>query len=360
MWALLSGPLLAAGPPPAEAQDAVPASPDREAGNVARAAKGLARRLSTHTTDHFIFFYSADHPAPAQTGQLLEHAHDFFYRAFEKAGFHLQPIRTRLTWVIFTQHGEFDDYAREADYMDMSWLNGYYSARTNRVAVVQAAGAVASPRCEAASPPAILELMFAGAPIPSGSGEALLSDGAVEMTKAAHEAAHQLAFNSGLQRRGVMYPLWVSEGIATHFEMAGAEMAGAPGVAFSRLQVLSETNAQRRLVPLRQFITVTRLPADDSALTSREVYAEAWALFRFLFEQHGHELAAYLAAVSDSPTGWRDELTLRREFVAAFGSVSNLEESWTRFLHSVIAPPRRPQEWSAAFTDITWLLRDGS
>src|SRR5690606_28209818 len=67
---------------------------------------------------------------------LLEKTYERFYDAF--ADFAPEPTDTRLIAVLFDKHDAYVQYATDADRIDMSWSNGYYSARTNRVALVLA------------------------------------------------------------------------------------------------------------------------------------------------------------------------------------------------------------------------------
>ncbi len=290
---------------------------------------------------------------------MLERTHERFYQSFETAGFHPQPLRGRLTWVVFNRHEEFDAYAREADHMDISYLDGYYSARTNRVAVVRRGDATAPQTVNAAGPHAGTRLLLSGFLNDSGHAQADGSpEEALDMERAMHEAAHQLAFNSGLQKRGVMYPLWVSEGMAMHFETERPATADAAPKGVGRRQALLKAEARGHLLPLAEFLTMTRVPTEEDGLTSSEAYAEAWGVFRFLFEQRGSALKRYLAALARLPGGWRDEDVIRREIVAAFGSIARLQESWTEFLGDIAAPPPHTLPCPAGVSDIVSLRAD--
>jgi hypothetical protein len=364
LWALLPGPLLAVEPDPdpapaPTARDGEGVLSEREVNDVTRVTRQRNRRLFTCMTDHYLVLSSVDQSTAADAARLLERIHDRFYRSFEKAGFRLAPLRSRLTWVIFDGHDEFDRYAGEVDRMDMSQLDGYYSARTNRVALIRHPAPVSLRHADVSAQAGLIQAMFAVLPISSEIGRLVGTVGGdLDVERSTHEAAHQLAFNTGLQERGVMYPLWVSEGLATHFETDRPEFSDGRQSALGRRRLLLETQARGRLLPLDEFVTVTRLPPDNEAVSDREVYAEAWGLFRFLFEEHGGQLKTYLAALAGLPRGWRDDDTLRREFIAAFGPIGPLEESWTRFLGKIRAlAPSRPH--APDVPDMRRMLSDG-
>ena len=67
---------------------------------------------------------------------VLEVTHDDFFTAFPTDRFDHQALAGPAMWVCFQAPKRFDRYARLADRRDMSHLRGYYSARTNRVALL--------------------------------------------------------------------------------------------------------------------------------------------------------------------------------------------------------------------------------
>lgn len=307
-------------------------------------------RFFMHPTRHFALIYATDHAWALAMGRVLEETHEEFYRTFREAGFDPKPIEGRLTWVCFVSYGDFDDYARRADRMDMSWSDGYYSARTNRVALVRPGkgstlregGVEASLALKASRGNSDLYPVTE-----SEGGEQVAAEDsiAVDESRATHELSHQLAFNSGIQKRGVMYPMWVSEGLATSFER---EATGGTGLREDnpvRRRCLIEAYRGGRLMPLEDFLTLTRLPASDPSAT-REIYAQAWSVFRFLFSDRREELRRYLAALSKLEPGRRDRATIRREIVAAFGPIDRLDVSWKAHLEK-LSDQTASEEFSA-------------
>ena len=69
--------------------------------------------------------------------RTLEYAYQHFYQVFAQAGFDLSRPSERLIWICFPQKSGFSKYALRVEGMDLSWLDGYYSTLTNRVAIVQ-------------------------------------------------------------------------------------------------------------------------------------------------------------------------------------------------------------------------------
>jgi hypothetical protein len=330
--ALVAGPVFGE-PPPGPVAPILSALPTT-GGNEAEALPPECARggFSKYKTEHYLVVHAVDEAWAADLGRALEWARGRFCRAMKEAGLPAADTGARLVWVCFPNHDDFNAYARSADHTDMAWLDEYYSARTNRVAMV-CRRAPAGPRAEV--PPV-------GAPGPVGpraaaplSAAADAAARGIDVTRATHEAVHQLSFNTGLMRRGVMYPLWVSEGMATNFEV---DPSGDPDLRNTgRCGDLLDKKAKGKLVPLDRFVTCCRVPSGDPEAVD-EIYAQAWGFFRFVFQGRREGLRKYLAALAAKEPGRRDEATLRREFTASFGPIESLEQPWATFLQTCALP----------------------
>ena len=143
-----------------------------------------------------------------------------------------------------------------------------------------------------------------------------------------HEAAHQLAFNTGLQKQKVMYPIWVSEGLASNFE--NCIPADDEHIRQKRLLTMYREN---RLIPLNEFILLTRMPEDSAQ--RKDIYAQACVFFKFLSEEHTDSFKNYMADLYDVRTGWRSRAALHTEFISAFGPIKEMDKSWNAYLKSL-------------------------
>jgi hypothetical protein len=95
-----------------------------------------------------------------------------------------------------------------------------------------------------------------------------------------------------------MYPFWVSEGLATNFEFEWLAGPGFTNCSTARHDCLVKTHAAGDLVPLRQFVVQTKVPA--SASRSRRYYAQAWAFFQYLLtERNAYSEGALLSRAPD-------------------------------------------------------------
>jgi hypothetical protein len=249
-------------------------------------------------------------------GQMLDRVYDRFYQSFGQAGFSPRRDIGKLVCVCLDSYNQFDAYGRSADGMEASWMDGYYSYQTNRVAFVRSStGALVQPASAPAKSP-----RRAAANAPADPGP--LSAG-VNVRTATHELAHQLAFNSGLQNRGATYPFWLTEGLAMNFEATSADSCGLCQSDSRYRARLADARSRGVLIPLERFVGMTEVPT-GSAQAIRDAYAQAWGLFAYLFEHHRTELVKYLADVSKAWPGSGSD-ALRRRFIDAFGPLDRLE-----------------------------------
>jgi Protein of unknown function (DUF1570) len=290
----------------------------------------LAGPLVSTRTKHFDLLHKPGASFATLAGTTLERAYQHFYEVFGQAGFDLSRPADRLIWICFPQKSSFDRYALRVEGMDLSWLDGYYSTLTNRVAIVQADEGPSPQEETAPVLPREVRVAVAANRSPREDVLPMAPGPQFDVTRLTHEAAHQLSFNSGLQKRGVMYPLWVSEGLATNFEFSGGANPGLDRANLPRRNGLCNAYATGGLTPLRQFVVQTTVPPDASV--GRRYYAQAWGFFRFLLTEHPEALRAYLRQLAQTRPERRDALTMFTEFTQAFGPLAPLESAWYAFL----------------------------
>ena len=302
-----------------------------DSATLAMAEPFLGEFIQVSTTEHFAIAHEAGANYVPGAGKTLEQAYTQFYGTFSRAGFELTRSTDPFVWVCFSQQSQFNAYAMQVEGTDLSWLDGYYSTLTNRVAVVEPSPRVSEQdKTTASSGPD----RWASSTATRRRREDVLpmsgDTSQVDVARLTHELAHQLAFNSGLQKRGVLYPFWVSEGLATNFEFEGPMGSGFEKRTTARRDCLVKARAAGELVPLAQFVVQTSVPSN--AAQSRRYYAQAWAFFQYLLTERSEGLRGYLHQVATLPPGRRTAKVLRREFTDAFGSPEDLESSWSTFL----------------------------
>ncbi|MCY2930177.1 MAG: DUF1570 domain-containing protein [Planctomycetota bacterium] len=315
-----------AGCTPESLSSALDASPADDAARCQELTRRLGQPLRVYPSEQFLLLSAGDAETAARTGQLLDQVSRRFHDGFAQAGFPVCRPAGKLVWVCLGSYEALEAYGRQADGVEVSWMDAFYSLRTNRVAVVRGGpGAAAAKGATVVQPGGTVAFGSPGATSrPAGEG--------LNLQTATHELAHQLAFNGGLQRRGLTYAFWLTEGLATNFEAETADGVGLGRDAPLYHARLAEAKAAGRLLPLEEFVAMTQLPPGSPAQATREAYAQAWGLFHFLFDCRPDQLRSYLSASAEAPPGEPGEKELRRRFVSCFGEIGALEEEFGRFI----------------------------
>ena len=262
--------------------------------------------------------------------QTLEQTHAVFYATMGKAGFELEPLSEPLVWLVFTNRQEYDRYTWQAEGMELPDLDSYYSPRTNRVAMLfwKPSGGGPADQARGERPRRRRSRRCSFRPPNGYMGE----PPAASPEREAHEAAHQLAFNSGLQKRGVMYPFWVAEGLATGFETRSPLGPGA--INLMRCRHLLSARRRGSLEPLPEFLVRVQVGLENTPRV-QETYGQAWGVFHYLFTRHPAGLRRYLRQLAGSSPG-RQPLHVRQQHVvSAMGPLDELEAGWQAFLNTL-------------------------
>lgn len=285
-------------------------------------------------SDHYLIVYDVRHAWADSRAKLLELAHDRFYKELRTAGFRPLPLAERAVCVLFDEHADYERYSRHVDRFDNHWASGHYSLRSNRVAFfnLDSAPHLQEMVAELRRREAVAErLKGEAARDPRQRGryaQALrqvarqrklyeLNTAFGNIQQTLHEAAHQLAFNTNIQSRTKLYPMWFSEGLATCFESyAPAAPFGPTHDNPSRRKPLVEALRASRDIPLSSFVSMLT-PPDDKA--QREItYAQAWGLWHYLFNHRRDQMRTYIAMMKTRPAT-RDPDEHAGRFAEVFG-----------------------------------------
>lgn len=313
--------------------------------------------MRMHLTRHFIILFDTDERWARTRAGLLEKAHDVYYATFRRVDFRPLPLRQRLVCILFNSHRDYVDYALKVDNAKMGWSAGYYSTRTNRIVyfddrdspifrqvvekkqqleqrVDELRDRIRNERNHAIVAQLRRELDQTTRQLTwyRNRHEALAKLG--NASKTVHEAVHQLAFNSRLQARGTRYPFWISEGLATNFETDNPASPFGPlhPNDLRRAALQQHIRDGGAMVPLDQFVTITRVPAEDQQ-QAMLIYNQGWALFGYLFRYHRDELRQYLDAAVNLPPGERSAEQLHEDFVEAFGPTEPIQKKFTQWVN---------------------------
>ncbi|MFW6146058.1 MAG: DUF1570 domain-containing protein [Planctomycetota bacterium] len=314
---------------PASAGGGDPAAPEAPSRPLPRPASAARASLPTgfdpYATDHYLIAAEDDRLWTMFTGDLLERFRLRFMRAFRDSGFPVVDHREPLVWLGFHDADAYRDHARRRDRLDVSAMPAYYSCRTNHVAMLLTGAdeARASRVVEAST----------------GHGDVApppVCPGGIEPERIRHEAAHQLAYSLGLMKRGVMYPLWLAEGLATSFETFDTDTTVLTGDHPVRRADLLSAVRNGRLAPLEDFVVMAHLPSSDRR-TAVALYGQSWGFWQFLLRTRPGPLRRYMRSLAHLPMGRRRPGQLRGEFVETFGPIDRVEADWRRYLRDLVA-----------------------
>jgi hypothetical protein len=284
--------------------------------------KKLPDGFKARSTAHYLICYNTSDAYAEWCGALFER----LYRA--RKGFKLHEPEFPLVAIVFADRAAYAKYAEAELGPGAASIVGYYHMQTNRVTMYDLTG-MESLRAPGKSRGSAAQI------------NQMLAQPAAEASVATiiHEATHQIAFNSGLQKRFADIPLWVSEGLAVYFETP--DLQSAKG-----WRNIGAVN-RPRLDRFREYLTsrngnsLQTLSMDDQRFRDTrqalDAYAEAWALNYYLLRQKPREYVAYLKSLSEKPAMVYDGPETRlAEFQAAFGKdLSKLDAELLRTMQKV-------------------------
>ncbi len=251
-------------------------------------SREFGKSLEVGSTRHYLVLGPSGRAS--DYAKVFEEQYSTLQRYFKTRGFTLTDSQFPLVAVVFPTQKQFTEYARGEGSKTMANMQGYYSPRTNRVALFET-----ETKSVAVS---VLDSLEPALPSPFrfyGTTETELKATMI------HEATHQIAYNIGLHSRMGETPRWVVEGMATTFEPDGmrSTLAGSqPAQRINRERYIVFQNfvraGRRKPKSLRSFIESDALY--ESAVL--DFYAQSWALTFFLVETRPRNYSAYLKRIA--------------------------------------------------------------
>ncbi len=235
-------------------------------------------------TDHYLIFYQSSEAFARDSGRLLEDLYRGLVDTFLRKEFPVHESEFPLVAVIFATESDFR--ARKA--VDQQ-VRAYYEYFTNRIFFFQkSAREDIEPKVSA-----------------------LLSPQTV-----AHEGAHQILSNIGVQPRPNSWPLWLIEGLAEYCATTKNTRKGIVWSGMGAINSLHMATFRELADPLSNQINASEnrdfnssrprsLVQADSLMLKRSLtptdYARAWALTSYLALNRGRDFIKYLKAMSQAP-----------------------------------------------------------
>lgn len=163
-------------------------------------------------------------------------------------------------------------------------------------------------------------------------------DWAVNANTIIHEAAHQAAFNTGVQRRFGAGPAWVSEGIGTLFEAQGVWNAFRHRLFSDRINDFRLGQFKKTVSELNFKETVKQMISSDRLTNANppQAYGTAWAMTFFATEQRQDQYASYLRKLySRDPFNHYTTSQRVSDFRHCFGDVDRFVQDMQNFYRNL-------------------------
>ena len=254
-----------------------------------RLLREFGRAFEVSGTGHYLVV----HP-PGQRHKWaprFEQIYRAFVRYFKVRGLRVPTPRVPLIAVVFPDETSFRKYAlKQGTKIPPRWL-GYYSRISNRIIVYDVTSKTTNSKLWHVNAATVI-----------------------------HEAAHQLAFNTGVHNRFTPPPRWLAEGLGTLFESRGVWNSATHPHLKDRVN-LGRLNDFREYLPRRKTGSLARFISDDRMFRSDPVaaYAEAWALTFFLSEKYPRQYIDYLSRTASKQPFTKYSAPLRlKDFHVSF------------------------------------------
>lgn len=286
----------------------------------------LPEGFQLHTTAHYVIAYNTSRTYAQWCGALFEQLYRTFFNHWQRLGLKLEKP-TLIVACVFRDQSSYIQYSRPELGEAAGSIIGYYSLASNRITTYDLTG--------------IEQLRQPGDRVRTQEHiQMILSRPSAERTVATviHEATHQLAFNSGLQRRFADNPFWLSEGLAIYFE--SPDLSSRRG--WRRVGEVNEVRLDGMLsyLPRRPQDSLFTLLTDDQRFRNTEkspdAYAEAWSLCYYLIRKRPKEFARYIELIGEKPALGQDTPEQRlQDFQKAFGGdLTTLDREFLRALET--------------------------
>jgi hypothetical protein len=232
----------------------------------------FGRRMEVTSTGHYLVVH------PAGQSQVwadrFEQMYGEFVHNFGVCGISISQPELPLVAIVFTRRDDLTRYSLGEGFRLSAQALGYYSPKSNRVAMVDAT-----------------------------DGQSTSPDWRQNAATVIHETAHQVAYNTGVHNRFAVTPRWLVEGLGTMFEARGVWDPQSYRDRRDRINRGQLVDFKGYAAARHKPGTVQELIASDKAF-ERDVisaYAESWALTFYLAETQPREYSEYLRKTAARP-----------------------------------------------------------
>ncbi len=261
--------------------------------------------------------------------ELFENIFNQVESFYSLRGFKTSKPVTPLVALVLKDQAAFKKYCEDDQMVWGDGLRGYYSLKTNRIAMYDRPDVFQSTQTMPVTDPAMPQSAIIAASASTVAGET--ADTII------HEATHQVGFNIGIHSRIGGTPGWVLEGMATVLEAPGMRSRMNSKEPSSRINVERLEWFRAEYVQRRQPGDLAKMIASDDMFSRQtlDAYSTSWGVTWFLTENpaRARMFSRYLKVVSerDPLVTYTAEQRLE-DFQNVFGDISRIEVDYVRAL----------------------------
>ncbi len=325
-------------------------------------------------TRHWRIAYDVAEPDVRRRGEMLEVAWRRFHQLTERVGLEPRLLDDRLEALVFRDHARWLA-AAGLEAGESRGLSGLFVGATGRILLFDSGTSPSAADAEAETAREVEDLLRVEAQLDADSerlaaarreaaaapasperaqGLAAIDEGLAQVAAArtrlrerreelarhraalaawweseslaatTHEACHQIAFQTGIARAGE--PVWLSEGLATLFEVTGRELQRLEATNTGRLADLRATWEAGRGGDLAALVDGSRF--ERAGGDPAGAYAEAWSLAHYLAVRRPAEFARYVRELHPTAPGAGGAAQRLADFRAVFGELADVERAW--------------------------------
>jgi hypothetical protein len=284
------------------------------------------------TFPHFVLVYTSDREKAQALGARLESVYQWNVKYMKMLDIpRIRMPKAKLEIFFFGTHEEYTAYQTLNGWRNMGAI-GFYMRTNNRSAFFDMM----------TYPPYKQQLdRVKDKSVPAAERQRVRSRIEHEVAHenlevVQHEAAHHIHFNLGIFPAQGDVPRWMTEGLATMFEVPPSD-AGASFGAINHFRVYHFRNAfgdrGQNLPDMRQFIL------NDGVFQQLGFhgYSIGWALNHYLFREHNEAYAKWMQLLAKRDDDWSLRLETaekQEQFEEIFGEI---DDEWVKNFNDYIA-----------------------
>jgi len=290
------------------------------------------RKAKILYTKHFVFVYTSERAQAADLASRLERIFEWHLTYMKQLHIPMKMPESKLEIYYFGTNDEYLAYQTLQGFRDSGAL-GFYMRTTNRSSFfdMNTYPQVAR-RLKQANNKNIPYMQRQKA-----RNEAEIWADITNLKVVQHEASHHIQFNIGVFPKGGDLPRWMTEGLATMYEVPSTSAGAALGaINHSRLGEFHKFYLTADDKPTVPWEYVRDLALSDRMRNSYEAYVMGWGLNQYLLRKKKEGYSKWMQALASRDDNWEqiDQAKKSAQFEDIFGKV---DEAWVKDFFDYIA-----------------------